>query len=106
MLYTRHKQRKKDKIKIQKPTTTPYHEPTESIKSNNDKDPPSMYNLTQSQIYTKKNFQLFDLCFQSCQKPSYFCPTIKPKKYITEQLSKLSSYFYPQRTRANSEGPL
>ena len=56
MSYTRHIQRKKDKIKIQKPATTPYHEPTESIKSNNDKDPPSMHNLTQSQIYTKKNF--------------------------------------------------
>ena len=56
MSYTHHIQRKKDKIKIQKPATTPYHEPTESIKSNNDKDPPSMYNLTQSQNIYKKEF--------------------------------------------------
>ena len=32
--------------KTQKPATAPYREPTQSTKSNNDKYPPSMYNLT------------------------------------------------------------
>ena len=43
-------------MQTQKLATAPYREPTQSTKSNNDKDPPSMYNLTQSQNrYKKKN---------------------------------------------------
>ena len=40
----------------QKPATVPYSEPTQSTKSINDKNPPSMYNLTQSQNIYKNEF--------------------------------------------------
>ena len=51
-------QRKKKKrqkgTKTQKPVIAPYREPTQSTKSNNDKDPLLLYNLTQSQNRYKK----------------------------------------------------
>ena len=43
-------------MKTQKPATAPYRELTQSTKSNNGKDSPSMYNLTQSQNRYKKEF--------------------------------------------------
>lgn len=48
----------KDKkgMKTQKPVTTCYQKPIQSTKSNNNKEPPSMYNLTQSQNRYNKEF--------------------------------------------------